>query len=118
MMAAFPGGDGVCTPRSRRAKNGSAGRLEAGATRAEPGASRRGTRGALGSPASSRSPLPADPCVRGAGGASFTLVPHPQHLLEDARCTIVHSEIEKEEEKERKQHASHQGMEQTGIQNC
>lgn len=47
----------------------------------------------------------------GRGGASFTRVPHPQHLLEDARGTFVGAEIgEKEEEKkERKEHASHQG---------
>ncbi|MEJ1272198.1 hypothetical protein NN561_003046 [Cricetulus griseus] len=32
--------------------------------------------------------LPADPCVLCAGDTSFTRLPHPEHLLEDAVATL------------------------------
>ena len=86
-MAAFPGGDGVCTPRSRSAKNGSTDLLEAGATRAEPGACRPAPAVLSGLQPTLDSHCPLTLAVRDAVGCIFH--PHAPHPAPAGRRVFV-----------------------------
>lgn len=112
MMAAFPGSDGVCTPRSRSAKkNGSTELLEAGARRAEPGACRRAPAVLSGLQPTLDSHCPLTLAVRDAVGCIFRpRVPPPTPA---GRRVLQHGTFgnRRKRKKERKQDASQQGRE-------